>query len=131
MGEQWSSYLDLLETTVSRLSGKTAVVHENRQVTFGELAAASDVIGEALQSLPGITNQIVPILLPRSPESFAALWGVWKVGGAAAFVDITYPVDRVKDICEQCASYSENKTSGSLVIDQNWIRNCKNITCNY
>ncbi|MDR2740788.1 MAG: AMP-binding protein, partial [Treponema sp.] len=121
MNEPWSSYLDLLETVMPRVFGKTAVVHENRRVTFGELAAASDVIGEALQSLSDMANQIVPILLPRSPESIAALWGVWKAGGAASFIDVTYPADRINDMCEQCAAYGADKTSKGVVIDRNWI----------
>jgi acyl-CoA synthetase (AMP-forming)/AMP-acid ligase II/acyl carrier protein len=125
MQEQWSSYLDLLDSTVSQLSSKTAVVHESRRVTFGELAAAGDVIGDALKSLPGIERQIVPILLPRGPESFAAIWGVWKAGGAASFVDVTYPADRIKDICDQCSAYSADKPGAGVVIDQDWINALK------
>jgi amino acid adenylation domain-containing protein len=103
----------MFTATAARLADKTALVFEEHAVTYGQLDAASSVIGCALAPQYGGNGQIIPVLLPRGPEAVAALLGIWKAGAAGTMVDMTYPPERIKDILEQCGS--------TFVIDAAWI----------
>jgi amino acid adenylation domain-containing protein len=114
MSEQWFSYVELFTSTAARLSDKAAIVFEGRSVTYGELDAASSVIGRELAATCDVPGKIIPVMLPRSPESIAAIMGIWKAGAAGTMVDIGYPKERIDDILEQCGN--------GFVIDSDWIK---------
>lgn len=113
MSEQWQSYIDMFASTAARFSEKTALVSGERSVSYGQLEAASSVVGRELTLQYDVKGKIIPVLLPRSPEAIAALVGIWKAGAAGTMVDLAYPRERIDDILEQCGK--------GLVIDAAWI----------
>ena len=114
MGETWVSYLDRFAESVKKYSKDTAIICGDRKFNYSELDGASNAVAKALQSRSVKREQIVPIVLPRSPEAFAAILGVWKAGAAGTFVNTAYPAERIEAICKQCGS--------NCVIDEKWIQ---------
>jgi amino acid adenylation domain-containing protein len=114
MPEKWESYLDMFGRTAADYAEKTALIQGDRRVSYGELARASDVIAEALLVRHITGGQIIPIVLPRCIDAFAALLGIWKAGAAASFVNTAYPVERIQEICRQCG--------GGFNVDESWIK---------
>jgi amino acid adenylation domain-containing protein len=114
MSEKWESYLDMFNRIAEEHADKTALVHGDRNVSYGDLAKASDVIGASLLSHSVTRSQIVPVVLPRCIDAFAAMLGIWKAGAAVSFVNTAYPAERIHDICLQCG--------GGFFIDEAWIK---------
>jgi len=111
----WNSYIDLYNQIVNKNPEKTALIQGDYRVSYRELAGASDLIAETLLKNGIKKGQIVPIILRRSPGTFAALIGIWKAGAAAVVINIVFPPDRINEMCRQCGS--------DLVIDEAWMQN--------
>lgn len=88
----------LFEWCARRWPERTAVRHGERDVSYAELSAASDTVAAALESAGVGPGCFVPVLLPRSPELFAVLLAVVKLGAAYAALDQRWPHDRLADI---------------------------------
>ena len=114
MKEQWKSYIEVFAGTAEKYAQRTAIICGERRVSYAQLSGASDVIARALLERSVQKGQIVPIVLPRGPEAFAAMIGVWKTGAAGSWVNNLFPAERIQDICRQCG--------GGLVIDEAWIK---------
>jgi len=114
MDKTWVSYLDRFADTVRKYANDTAIICGDRKFNYSELDGASNAVAKALQSCSVKREQIVPIVLPRGPEAFAAMLGVWKAGAAGTFVNTAYPAERIEEICRLCGS--------ACVIDEKWIQ---------
>src|SRR6202158_3988661 len=67
--------------------GRTAIVGEPREVTYGELAALANRAGKALRAHGVSRGDRVLIVLPDSAEVVAAFFGAAKIGAVAVPVD--------------------------------------------
>jgi amino acid adenylation domain-containing protein/non-ribosomal peptide synthase protein (TIGR01720 family) len=91
-----ANLIELINQQVKRDPERVAVVFEDQQLSYGELAAGADqvaglLVGQNLQ--PG---EIVAVVLDRSLEVIPALLGVSEAGGAYLPIDPTLPVERVR-----------------------------------
>lgn len=68
----------------------TAILHNGRPITHGELAGRVSSVAAALGPHPGA----VAVYTSRTPETIAALLGVLIAGGAYVPVDPAYPEER-------------------------------------
>jgi amino acid adenylation domain-containing protein len=114
MQEQWLSYMDMFCRTAADNAGRTALIHGERRVRYGELDKAGDVIAAALSALPVARGQIVPIVLPRGIDALAAMLGIWKAGAVASFLNTAYPAERIAELCRQCG--------GGFSVSEDWIK---------
>ncbi|MDO1482184.1 non-ribosomal peptide synthetase, partial [Rhodococcus ruber] len=73
----------------------TAVVFEDRALTYAELDAASSRLARILISRGLGPETFVALALTRSIDSVVATWAVAKSGAAFVPVDPNYPVDRI------------------------------------
>ena len=73
----------------------TAVEQEGRVLTYGELAARSDLLASRLRRSGVGLDVVVGLFLHRSPELVVAMLGVLKAGGAYLPLDPTYPRERL------------------------------------
>src|SRR5258708_27653651 len=86
---------------------RIAIVGEPREVTYGELAALANRVGNALRAQGVSRGARVLIVLPDSVEFIAAFFGVAKIGAVAVPVN---PFARSSDYihylenCEPCAA---------------------------
>ena len=76
-----------LDEPAGRHLERVAIVGEPREVTYGELAALSNRVGNALLAQGVMRGDRVLILLPDSPEFIAAFFGVAKIGAIAVPVN--------------------------------------------
>src|SRR6266404_2898313 len=87
--------------------GRPAIVGEPREVTYGELAALANRVGNALRAQGVSRGDRVLIVLPDSAEFVAAFFGAAKIGAVAVPVN---PFARSSDYihylenCEPCAA---------------------------
>ncbi|HKV13156.1 MAG TPA: amino acid adenylation domain-containing protein, partial [Thermoanaerobaculia bacterium] len=78
-----------------------AILGEDGQLTFRELAQASDRLAEALRRLGIGPEDLVGVCLPRVPEIAVALLAILKAGGVYLPLDPAYPRERLAYMLEQ------------------------------
>lgn len=76
-----------LDGPAERHPERVAIVGEPGAVTYGELAALSNRVGNALRDQGVTRGERVLILLPDSPEFIAAFFGTAKIGAIAVPVN--------------------------------------------
>ncbi len=85
----------LFEEQVQRAPNATAVIFENKRLTYRELNERADALAGALQKL-GIGPDVpVGVCLERSPEIMVGMLGILKAGGCYVPLDPAYPKDRL------------------------------------
>nr|APD71884.1 non-ribosomal peptide synthetase 6 [Streptomyces sp.] len=85
----------LFEAQVARAPGRTALVHEDRTLTYAELNARANRLARVLVDRGVGPERIVALALPRSIDQVVAVLAVLKAGGAYLPVDPDYPADRI------------------------------------
>ncbi|HET7295673.1 MAG TPA: benzoate-CoA ligase family protein [Gemmatimonadales bacterium] len=60
--------------------GRLAIIHEGRRLTYGDVSAGANRLGNALRRLGVAMEQRVVLLLPDSPEFVWTFWGAIKIG---------------------------------------------------
>ncbi|CAM5357910.1 amino acid adenylation domain-containing protein [Streptomyces chartreusis] len=98
-----SSVLELFRARVAQAPDAVAVVDGERQVSYGELDADSDLVAAYLRERGVGRGDRVAVRMERSIGLIAALLGVWKAGAAHVPVDSAYPAERVAFVLEDSA----------------------------
>ncbi len=86
---------DLLTTAVARNPDATAIVSDNRQLTYRELDERSNRLARVLIALGAGPENVVAVGIPRSPEFVLAIWATAKSGAALLAVDPNHPTERI------------------------------------
>ncbi|WP_176993634.1 non-ribosomal peptide synthetase [Nonomuraea jiangxiensis] len=83
---------DTISTTAPGLLGRmprdlsrVAVVHEDRDLTFGDIAALSEDVSGVVRG-HGLERRVVGVPADRSPEFVARLIGLWSAGAVPAIL---------------------------------------------
>ncbi|NYH77421.1 amino acid adenylation domain-containing protein [Actinopolyspora biskrensis] len=95
IGPRTATLPELFAEQVARDPGATALVHEGRSWTYGELNAWSNRLAWHLREHGAGPEQRVALRLGRSPLLVVAVLGVTKTGAAYVPVDPDYPQDRI------------------------------------
>ena len=86
---------DILAATARRQPQQTALLWEQRAVTYGELDAASNFIGGTLASRGASPGSVIGLWLPRGADLLLAQAGITKSGAAWLPFDAEAPLERV------------------------------------
>ncbi len=86
----------LFEQQVGRRPDAIAVVGEEASLTYAALNARADGIAARLRARGVAVGERVAILLPRSVDLIASLFGVLKTGAAYVPLDPAYPAERLR-----------------------------------
>jgi benzoate-CoA ligase family protein len=85
--EHFNAAEHFLDEPAGRHPERVAIAGEPREFTYGELAALSNRVGNALLAQGVASGDRVLILLPDSPEFIAAFFGAVKIGAVAVPVN--------------------------------------------
>ena len=91
-----------LNKQIERNGKKTAIVYENKELSYEQLDTLSSVLAKRLREMGVERGKCVALLTKRTPELVVALVAILKVGGIYVPIDTMYPKNRVKMILEEC-----------------------------
>lgn len=94
----------MISRVAARLPRKTALVCEQRSLTYAQLDGESSRLACGLAALCPGQDAILPILLRRGCNGAVALLACWKAGLTACVLDMSYPAERLADIRRQCGT---------------------------
>ncbi|HEU0015952.1 MAG TPA: amino acid adenylation domain-containing protein, partial [Longimicrobium sp.] len=87
---------ELFQAHVERAPDATAVLFEDRRLSYAELNARANRLAHHLRVLGVGTDARVAICVERGPEMVIAVLAVLKAGGAYVPLDPAYPADRLQ-----------------------------------
>ncbi|HLQ37998.1 MAG TPA: condensation domain-containing protein, partial [Planctomycetota bacterium] len=90
----------LFAAQAARTPDATAVVFEDRELTYAALDAHANRLAQHLQSLGVGPETVVGLCVERSPEMVVGLLGILKAGGAYLPLDPAYPRERLAFMLE-------------------------------
>ena len=90
----------MLERAAKRYADKTAVVMDERRLSYAELDEASNRVANALVGMGIGQGDRVALLLTNSPEFVAVYFGVIKIGAVAVLLDHKYKLTELVSLCD-------------------------------
>lgn len=109
--------LQLFDHVVRQKPANTAVVHEQRELSYEELDRLAMRFANALERRGVKSGDRVGLCIDRCPEAVAAMLGVFKAGAVFVPLDPEYPIDRIRFMIEdagiQCV-ITHNKSDNDL-----------------
>ncbi|MGW5053662.1 non-ribosomal peptide synthase/polyketide synthase [Actinokineospora sp. NPDC004072] len=75
---------------------RSALVGEQGEVTYGELAARANRLAHLLVERGAGPESVIALALPRSVEMVVAQLAVWQAGAAYLPIDPAYPAERIR-----------------------------------
>ncbi len=91
-----------LTATASRHGARSALLIDDRVLTYAELDAGADRIAHSLIRHGIRTGDRVALWLPKSLEAIVSIWGILKAGAAFVPVDPAAPASRLAAIARDC-----------------------------
>ncbi|MCY9602684.1 non-ribosomal peptide synthase/polyketide synthase, partial [Paenibacillus thiaminolyticus] len=93
--------LELFEEQVLLNPNRTAVVFNNRDMSYAELNDRASRLAQALRQRGAGSEDIVGVLVTRSAWLVVAVLAVWKAGAAYLPLDADYPAERIAYMLEE------------------------------
>ncbi len=85
----------MFEEQAEKHPEKTAVIYKNKKLTYGELNKKANRIANQLRNMGLKRNDIVGIMVNRSPDMLSGIMGILKAGCAYLPIDPEFPENRV------------------------------------
>lgn len=89
------SMYDYLKDTASKNEKRSAYSFYGNEVTFKSFMKKIDKVASALKEFNIVENECVTICMPNTPESFALIYAINKIG---AICNIIHPLSSTRDI---------------------------------
>nr|WP_154983063.1 non-ribosomal peptide synthetase [Paenibacillus xylanexedens] len=115
----------LFEEQVQRTPDAIAVSCAGVQLTYLELNMRANQYAQVLKEQGVLREMAVGLVVRRSPDLLAAIFGIWKAGACYVPIDPSYPKERIRYILDDCkaqwviadAAYEELcNFSGSVIL---------------
>ncbi|WP_033058535.1 non-ribosomal peptide synthetase, partial [Sinorhizobium arboris] len=94
---------ELFEAQVRRAPDAVAVVHEDEELSYGELNARANRLAHHLIGLGVKPDERIAICVERSPAMVVGLLAILKAGGAYVPLDPAYPSGRLRQVLDDAA----------------------------
>lgn len=88
------------EEQVEKTPNETAIVFEDRKLTYYELNVRANKLAKGLRKRGIGANDVIGLMVRRSPEMLIGIMGVLKAGGAYMPIDTEIPAERIKYMLE-------------------------------
>ena len=86
---------------VRQKPGQAALIQEGIRTTYHQLEEQCAQVHAALADYCTAPDTLVAVLLPRTPDLFAAMMGILRAGGAFLLLSPTLPGGRIREILTQ------------------------------
>lgn len=90
------------EEIASKYPDNVALVYKNERLTYKELNEKANSLCHYLIKNNVSNNDIVPVLLTRSPDLIISMLAIMKSGAAYLPISTEYPADRISYILQDC-----------------------------
>ncbi|HEX6283353.1 MAG TPA: AMP-binding protein, partial [Pyrinomonadaceae bacterium] len=87
---------ELFERQVETTPGRTAVIHHDQRLSYGELNQRANQLAHHLKKSGVGLESLVGVCLQRSVEAIVSLLAVFKAGGVFLPLDPDYPPQRLE-----------------------------------
>ena len=94
------NYCELFHLAVNAYPKQTAVVYQNKSLTYSELNNLTNQIANYLISKGVKKDDLIGICLDRSIEMISGILGILKAGAAYLPIDPEYPAERINFMLE-------------------------------
>ena len=91
-----ATVLDFFAAHVRRTPERTAVIDDDRQLSYGDLDRQSQRLAHALRAVGVGPGKLAGICMDRSPEMVIGLLAILKAGAAYVPLDPDYPAERIR-----------------------------------
>lgn len=113
----FNDFISFFKDIVSQFPNKPAIIFNKKTITYIELDQYSDQVAREI-ALAGINpEEIVPLILERTPEIIVSMLGVLKAGGAFLPISPITPYSRIKYILEDTSARILITNMSSATID--------------
>ncbi len=113
------SVLDYFIQQVSRYPEKTAVVGDNKHLTYRQLDEASSALCALLLRRGVAPDSYVPLVTLRTPEMLIGMLAIVKAGAGYIPIDARYPEKRIQDIVTQSGSPLILASNATIALSEN------------
>lgn len=93
---------ELFEEQVNNTPNNTAIVFEDKNITYSELNKKANALANKLRELGVEREDFVAIIAKKSLEVVIGICGIVKCGAAYVPIDASYPEDRINYILNDC-----------------------------
>ena len=114
MPSSTTSFLDRFLRSVSDFPEKTAIVFEEKKLSYQELNKKSDLLSQFLLSKGIGRGDIVPIILERGFDAIISMIAVLKTDAAFCNISVDYPKERIDFIIKD--------TKAKIIIDKQFLQ---------
>jgi crotonobetaine/carnitine-CoA ligase len=114
MDASWESYGKIFEDKAKLNAGKVAVMTDHEQITYDQLDARANRVGNALEALGIRKDDKVCVMLPNMPEFLYVWWGNAKLGGVTVPLNTELKGDGLSYILNHC-------DAETMVISQRYL----------
>ncbi|MEN7551662.1 amino acid adenylation domain-containing protein [Rapidithrix thailandica] len=109
------SLVTLIRETVTKSSEKTALISEQRQLTYREFWQEAEILSTYLRQQHGIGHgKTVAVQVSRTEMLPVSLFAVWHSGAAYLPLDLAYPEERTRYILED--------SDCDLLVTDEWLQ---------
>lgn len=122
--------IQLFEKQVKETPNKTAIIFNNKSITYKELNKKANQIAYYLRENGIKPNNVVGIMVNRSFELIACMLGILKSGAAYLPIDPTYPQERINYIIKD-SNVNILLTLDNLINNINIYSNAKVLPVNF
>src|SRR5450432_2797088 len=86
----------VLSENAQRFPDRTAVICDDRQLTYGELETITNQLANSLTKLGLHAGQKMLLMLPNIPEFVMGYFGILKPGGVVVPINILYKAREIE-----------------------------------
>ncbi|MBU2699290.1 amino acid adenylation domain-containing protein [Sporomusaceae bacterium BoRhaA] len=101
---------ELFEEQVEKVPENIVVAFEEQQLTYRELNEKANQLARILREKEVKADDIIGIMVERSPEMIIGIMGILKAGGAYLPIDPEYPLERI--------TYMLNDSGAGILLTQ-------------